>query len=114
MDSTTQTDPRHCDDYIDDATQPKCLRDFLRYNRLPAVCKQAGLERIEKWVERDLIQYIWTDPEPILFATYRGERVRVVMASRFGDVGITKNLKAERGYDERALVSELTEFSSHA
>ncbi len=30
-----------------------------------------------------------------------GTKVKVVMASRFGDVGITDNLNAENGYDAR-------------
>jgi hypothetical protein len=30
-----------------------------------------------------------------------GTRVRAVMSSRFGDVGITKNLEAVNGYDAR-------------
>lgn len=104
--------PVHCDDLIDDETLPECLREFLRYNRLPAVCKQAGQERNTKWLEPNLHQYIWTDPEPVLFADHDGKRVRVVMASRFGDVGITENLSARRGYDKRVSVSALSNFST--
>lgn len=101
----------HCDDYIDDETQPKCLREYLRYNRLPAVCKQAGQERSTKWIEPDLHQYIWTDPEPVLFADHDGRRVRLVMASRFGDVGITEDLSARKGYDKRVSIIDLANFS---
>lgn len=39
------------------------------------------------------------------------KRVRLVMASRFGDVGITRNLKAESGYAWRVPVEELCNFS---
>jgi hypothetical protein len=54
-----------------------------------------------------------TDPSvyPRLFADHNGERVRVTMASRFGDVGITVNLELETGYDERVAVADLTNFS---
>jgi hypothetical protein len=33
------------------------------------------------------------------------------MASRFGDVGITSNLDAEYGYDDRVAVEDLTDFT---
>jgi len=84
---------KHCDDYIDDETQPECLRAFLDYARSPA--HGAG---------RD-------GQRPALFADYQGNRVRVVMASRFGDVGITSNLRAEYGYEKRVAVSELSNFA---
>jgi len=87
-------DPKHCDDYIDDLTQPECLRKFLDHARSPA----HGSLRDE--------------PRPKLFATFKGKRVRVVMASRFGDVGITSKLGAEHGYDRRVGVEELTDFSA--
>lgn len=43
--------------------------------------------------------------------TYRiepaGTRVKIVMVSRFGDVGITTKLDAETGYGARVLLEEL-------
>lgn len=84
---------KHCDDYIDDETQPECLRRFLDHVRSPA---HGAL--------RD-------DPRPKLFADYAGHRVRVVMASRFGDVGITCTLHAEHGYEKRVPVADLSNFS---
>lgn len=97
---------KHCDDYINDETAPECLRTFLAHGRAPAHGSGLG-------------------PKPPLFATWKEldgpggrkgktRRVRVVMASRMGDVGITKNLDAEHGYDWRVSVSELTDFSSTA
>ncbi len=83
---------KHCDDYIDDADQPDCLRTFLDYARSPA----HGMLR--------------DGPRPKLFANYEGKRVRVVMASRFGDVGITGKLSAEHGYDKRVAVDSLSNF----
>jgi hypothetical protein len=88
------TDFKHCDDYIDDETQPECLRAFLDHARSPA----HGMDRAE--------------PRPALFANYNGKRVRVVMASRLGDVGITSNLHAERGYEKRVAVADLSGFSA--
>jgi hypothetical protein len=94
--------PKHCDDYIDDPAAPEPLRKFLARARMPA----HGLMVDESF--------------PELFATYngntwryikRGDRVRVVMSSRMGDVGITKALAADVGYDERCMVEDLTDFS---
>jgi len=87
--------PRHCDDYIQDFAAPRCLRFFLLVQRMPALdamlCRAVGVM-------------------PKLFATYEGRRVRVVMASRIGDVGITGKLDAEDGYERRVMVSDLTNF----
>lgn len=88
---------RHCDDYIDDKTQEKCLRRFLRYCRWPAIFQfRASRLGIEK---------------PPLYADFKFQRVKVVMASRFGDVGITGDLDATHGYDLRVPVSFLSNFS---
>lgn len=50
-------------------------------------------------------------PHPRLFADHEGRRVRVTMASRFGDVGITADFTAEMGYERRVPVSQLSNFS---
>ncbi len=84
---------RHCDDWIDDPNAPECLRKFLERARQPA---HGMLDKSEF---------------PKLFANYKGQRVRVVMASRFGDVGISTNLVAEHGYSDRVKVGSLTDFS---
>jgi hypothetical protein len=89
---------KHCDDYVDDETQPLCLRRFLRYKRWPAIYQiKARAMKIKI---------------PTLFANYQGKRIRVVMASRFGDVGITEDLEADHGYSIRVMVEELTDFST--
>ena len=91
---------KHCDDYIDDPTQPEVLRKFLERARSPA----HGM--------------MLKEPFPKLFAVYngvdwrgvaKGDRVRIVMASRLGDVGITNNLDAEH-YMARCFVDQLTDF----
>jgi hypothetical protein len=88
-----EPDFKHCDDYIDDESQPEALRKFLDYARSPA----HGMER--------------DGAKPKLFADYNGVRHKVNMASRFGDVGITLKLHADYGYDLRVAVSELSNFS---
>ena len=87
--------PKHCDDYIHDLSAPGALRWFLFVHRLPAV---------------DQILCRAHDVKPVLFADYQGRRVRVVMASRLGDVGVTEDLTVENGYQRRVGVEELTNF----
>jgi hypothetical protein len=83
---------KHCDDYINDESAPVVLRAFLECARAPA----HGL--------------LTNTSFPTLFADHAGARVRVVMASRFGDVGITSDLAAER-YQKRVLIEDLSNFS---
>ena len=87
---------RHCHTYIRDKSQPMCLRKWLLYNRVPAIWK------MRRWRKQWGI--------PTLFATYKGEQYRVVMASRLGDVGITKNLNALFGYELRVYIEDLSDF----
>lgn len=97
-----KTNHRHCDEYIEDASQPKVLRDFLAWARLPAIDQWAVTEK------------------PKLYATYngdneedKGKRCRVTMASRFGDVGITFHdlLNISLSYKMRCSLEELSDFS---
>lgn len=80
----------HCDDILAVRSAPDCVLAFLEVARAPA-------NRHGK--------------TPPLFATYHGQRVRVVMASRFGDVGITENLDAQNGYGLRVYLPDLSDFS---
>jgi hypothetical protein len=41
-----------------------------------------------------------------------GQRVKIVMVSRFGDVGITEDLNAEVGYGARVQLDDLCNFSN--
>lgn len=86
----------HCDSIIMEPTQPMVLRWWLFLHRLPAVDKMLCEENGVK---------------PKLFAKYEGKWHRVVMASRFGDVGITTDFSAEYGYKLRVHVKKLTEFT---
>jgi hypothetical protein len=81
----------HCDDIWTDKSYPECVIAYLDVARAPA--HGLGMKKVS------------------LFANYDGNRVRVIMASRFGDVGITYKLDKEYGYDERVLLPELTDFS---
>ena len=87
---------QHCDRYIHDLKAPNCLRYWLLVNRLPAI---------------DGMLIIAYKGEPECYATWKGERVRLVMASRFGDVGITPKLKNSKGYTARVYMNELSDFS---
>ncbi len=86
---------RHCDEYIDDETQPAALRAWLEHARSPA----HGYLRPKPW--------------PVLFADWvdRGGTVQLVMASRFGDVGVTRDLSADpEPYEDRVHLDLLTNF----
>ncbi len=86
------SEPKHCDDYIDDESAHPALRAFLERARSPG----HGM--------------LSSAPYPKLFADHDGKRVRVVIASRMGDVGITGRLDAEIGYAMRVNVEDLTNF----
>lgn len=108
---------KHCFEYIKDKTQPMVLRKYLSFRTLPAYRQYE-----EKTVKR------YGGKKPQLYATInidvegtqhypsykKGTRVKVVMASRLGDVGITKKLDADSGYDLRVAVEHLTNFSGEA
>ena len=83
----------HCDSYIDDESAPEVLRAYLRWARSPA----HGMNQPK--------------PHPTLYANYNGNRVRITMASRLGDLGITSVLDASYGYEARVPVSALHNFS---
>lgn len=83
----------HCDRYADDPEAPPVLRKFLAFARAPAHGQ------------------LLPKPHPKLYADYKNKRVRVTMASRLGDVGITTDLGAEFGYERRVLVRVLSNFS---
>lgn len=82
---------KHCDDYIDDPETPSSVRAFLEHARAPA--HGMGLGK-----------------RPPLYADYDGRRVRIVMASRFGDVGFNFS-HAESGYDKRLYLESFKNFS---
>ena len=92
-----ETNMTHCDELIHEYKLPICLRYYLLVNRLPAVDKCIIIE---------------ANGEPTCYADYKGKRVRLVMASRFGDVGITAKLDQAHGYTQRVNINGLSNFSS--
>jgi len=102
---------RHCDEYIDDKSQPMCLRRYLRFNRWPTIVQVRAWQLGVK--EPKLYATVSTPNESHCnkYGVKNGDRVRVVMASRLGDVGITTNLDAENGYKVRVNIEELKDFS---
>lgn len=89
----------HCDDMSNsDGCLPECVKSWVDHNRLPAYMK---LEKEKNGVC------------PVLFATdiHTGGRVRLTMASRFGDVGINFHLNAQYGYSTRVQLIGLKDFS---
>lgn len=65
-------------------------------------------EPIEMWHYRQF----WKNDEPQFDKVMcpAGTRVKIVMVSRFGDVGITENLDAENGYGARVSLDTLKDF----
>ncbi len=55
----------------------------------------------------------WEGGKPVMVNTecVAGQRVKIVMVSRFGDVGITEDLEAENGYGARVDIEDLYDFS---
>lgn len=84
---------KHCDDYIDDPAAPEALRKFLAFARSPAHGQ------------------LLPEPHLQLFADHDSKRVRVTMASRMGDVGITTDFSVDMGYEWRVPVSQLSNFA---
>jgi len=89
---------RHCDDYISDPSAPTDLRWFIFVNRLPAPERLLYNEHVKS--------------DPVLYAKHDGNRVRVVMASRLGDLGITSDLSSTDRYQTRVAVEDLTDFTA--
>lgn len=93
----SEVPPKHCDLYIDDPSQPEILRKFLGWHRMAAWQRFEALRKKE--------------PIPEMFADYKHERVRVVMASRLGDVGIIRDYHREKFCNARVYVADLSNFS---
>ena len=57
----------------------------------------------------------WEDGEPAMdtYEVPAGTVLRIVMASRFGDVGVTDRLEDETGYGARVSPDELTPATTY-
>ncbi len=86
---------RQNEDAMRDYSLPAIVRGFIAINSGPATetmaIREAGFM-------------------PRLYGTHEGERVRVVMVSRMGDIGISRDDK-EHGYFKRCSIYDLTDFS---
>jgi hypothetical protein len=86
----------HIDDVIDFGFEyPYCLRYYLLFKRLSASDQNV----VKKSVG-----------EPTCFANHNGKRVKLVMANKMGDIGITENLLSNKEYQKRVNVLELSDF----
>lgn len=88
----------HCDFEIRNFKNSRYLRYFLLVHRMSAI-------------DRALIVECYGEPK--CFADHNGKRVRLTMASRFGDVGISSDLRQPHGYSDRVMVRDLENFSDH-
>lgn len=86
-------DSRHCDDLSDAGVLPLPVKQWVDYQRLPAHDK-----------------FDRTNPVKNLFAVLNDRVVKLNMASRFGDVGVTTNLEAQFGYERRVMLTDLKHF----
>ena len=104
----------HCDHWIDSKLGPDFLTAYLEYERQPAAWKYAT-DWYRKAVNGSSTPFPegWpkSDPGPV-WAVYQGKWVRLVMVSRFGDVGLSHNLDAESGYFVRVALPELDQFTN--
>lgn len=69
---------------------------------------------LRKPVDMEHYNQQWKDDQPKFNKVHcaSGTRVKIVMVSRFGDVGITENLKAENGYGARVNLDDLCNFTN--
>jgi hypothetical protein len=86
-------------DFLADPNTPELFREFLQWFLQPVVTRNTLKLKLGKH-------------NPILYADYKGERVRCVMASRLNDIGITKKLEDVCGYDLRVDPNELSNFGT--
>jgi len=65
--------------------------------------------RLRKKVTMRFYKGYWDDDGPVMEETEfeAGTRVKIVMVSRLGDVGVTPNLDADHGYGARVMLDEL-------
>jgi hypothetical protein len=84
------------DDFIDAHDTDKTVSWFLFLHRLPATLQF----KFEKEIKKHK-----------LFCDHEGERWRVTMASRFGDIGISRNLEKDMGYEKRVMLEDCSNWS---
>lgn len=91
----------HIDDWISYGRlngAPDAVLWWFYLHRLPASLRYVGVR-----MSKDCAA---------VYADHEGKRVRVVMVSRLGDVGITSDLAAEGDYQKRVFIDDLTSLST--
>ena len=89
---------------LDDPTSPECLRFFLKVASGPSL--PGGRPPLFATLKQDMSGRL-TAPVKLR----KGERVRVVDAGKFGDVGVTTDLEGADAAMARASVDELERFA---
>lgn len=102
MNQPTKPEEVLVDDWIDevsptDSAEERYAKFVLTLMRLPAAMQMAFREFTDLYV---------------LYGKYEGKPVRVNVASRMGDIGVTHNLQRDTGYDVRVMVSDITDWSN--
>lgn len=93
---------------IDDPAAPACVRFFLKAASKPSL--PGGLPTLFATVKLDLPGRTMSGA----MVVRQGQRVRVVDAGKFGDVGITTNLEDADSAQARASLGELERFAEAA
>ena len=98
-------EPTHVDDFIGygsnicsdkNPDNEDYARWVLNHFRLSAMCKNAFEEFMRPFK---------------LFCEYKGEKYRVIGASRLGDIWLASDFKKAHGYDHRVCVDECSNWS---
>ena len=99
--------------------QKEALNEFSRVPHMDCIDEGFVPHKPDTWkwrygeLKEDLpVAYYegyWKDDEPVMrhYTLSKGTTVKIVMASRFGDVGITEDLSLERGYGTRVFLDAL-------
>lgn len=68
---------------------------------------------VKRDVEAHEYQGYWNSGSPVMktHIIYKGTVVRIVMVSRFGDVGITDDLDKQYGYEARISFDDIEEVT---
>jgi len=105
-DGAAEVEGRRNRDVLHDYDLPAMVRGFIAINQGPATETMAI--RAAGMMPR--LYGTWTPPEDSEYAANGPIRVRVVMVSRLGDIGIS-SVDKEYGYFTRCSIYDLTDFS---
>lgn len=71
--------------------------------------------KLKKDVTMEYFTNTWKNGKPVMetINVNAGSMVKIVMVSRFGDVGITEQLDRQNGYGARVMLDELYDYNSN-